>query len=156
LDSRGREGLENARNGMPELNGVQVILPHLVFNCGVMSLRLGNKTIQMWHTPGHSLDSSVCLVKEDRVLFAADTLMPIPSFVDGSYDAFVSSLKSLQNNNFETIVQGHGEVILRGEVEEKIQSDLNYLASVKKYVDLARVKSEPEKYLDNVDIERCG
>lgn len=156
LDSRGREGLENARNGMPELNGVQVVLPQYVFNCGTMTLRLGNKTLQMWHTPGHSMDSTVCLVKEDRVLFAADTLMPIPSFVDGSYESFVTSLKSLQNNNFETIVQGHGEVILRGEVEEKIQSDLNYLAAVKKYVDLARVKSEPEKYLDNVDIERCG
>src|SRR5215831_6668179 len=54
LNTRGRDGLEKARSGMAELNGVQVVLPHYVFNCGVMTLRVGNKTLNMWHTPGHS------------------------------------------------------------------------------------------------------
>ncbi len=156
LDTRGREGLAAAKNSMPELHSVQVVLPHLVFDHRVMNLRLGNKTIQMWHTPGHSPDSIVCLIREDRVLFAADTLMPVPYFVDGDYDDFVQSLTSLQNNNFENVVQGHGEVILRGEIEDKIQNDLGYLAAVKQHVEAARVKDEPEKYLDEVDIERCG
>ncbi len=156
LDTRGREGLEQAKANMPELAPIQIVLPQLVFDNGVMNLRVGNKTLQMWHTPGHSPDSIVCLVKEDRVLFAADTLMPIPYFVDGDYDSFVASLKSLQNNSFECIVQGHGEVVLRGEIEEKIQSDLNYLTSVKKYAETARSKSDPEKYLNHVDVERCG
>ncbi len=156
LNTRGREGLEKAKLGMPELAPLQVVLPHLVFENRLMNLHLGNKTIQMWHTPGHSPDSIVCLVKEDRVLFAADTLMPVPYFVDGDYDDFVRSLQSLQNNNFENIVQGHGEVILRGEVEEKIQSDLNYLAAVKRFAEAACTKSDPERYLDHIDIERCG
>jgi cyclase len=156
LDTRGRDGLEQAKLSMPELAPLQVMLPHLVFENKVMSLHLGNKTVQMWHTPGHSPDSIVCLIKEDRVLFAADTLMPVPYFVDGDYEEFIRSLQSLQNNNFENIVQGHGEVILRGEVEEKIENDLHYLAAVKKYVEAARSKSDPERYLDHIDIERCG
>jgi cyclase len=156
LDGRGRDGLEQAKNEMSEFKSVQIVLPSLVFEDGVMTLKLGNKTLHLWHTPGHSPDSVVCLVKEDRVLFAADTLMPIPYFVDGDYDSFVSSLKSLQNNSFESIVQGHGEVVLRGEIEEKIQSDLDYLATLKKHAEAARTKSDPEKYLNNIDVERCG
>ncbi len=156
LDTRGREGLEQAKTSMPELQSVQIALPQLVFDNKMFSVQLGNKTVQLWHTPGHSPDSIVCLVKEDRVLFAADTLMPVPYFIDGDYDDFVRSLQSLQNNNFENVVQGHGEIILRGEVEEKIQSDLNYLAAVKRYVETACTKPDPQKYLDHVDIERCG
>ena len=156
LNTRGREGLEQARAGMPELNGTEIVLPHLVFEERMMNLQLGDKSLQLWHTPGHSPDSIVCLVQEDRVLFASDTLMPVPYFVDGAYDDFVKSLQSLQNNNFENVVQGHGEVILRGEIEEKIDSDLRYLAAVKKFVETACNKSDPERYLDNIDIERCG
>lgn len=156
LDSRGRAGLEQAKAGMPELHQIQVVLPHLVFDRQPINLRLGNKNIQLWHTPGHSPDCIVCLVKEDRVLFASDTLMPVPYFVDGDYDDFVRSLHSLQNNSFEHVIQGHGEVILRGEIEEKIESDLHYLAAIKRHVEAARAKADPEKYLDDIDIERCG
>jgi cyclase len=156
LDTRGRTGLEQAKTSMPELHSIQVVLPHLVFDHRVMNLRLGNKTLQLWHTPGHSPDSIVCLIREDRVLFAADTLMPVPYYVDGDYDDFIQSLMSLQNNNFENVVQGHGEVILRGEIEEKIQNDLDYLAAVKQHVEVALSRDDPEKYLDEVDIERCG
>lgn len=156
LDTRGRSGLAQAKTSMPELASVEIVLPHLVFNDGGMTLRVGNKTFQMWSSPGHSPDSIVCLVKEERVLFAADTLMALPYFVDGDYHAFMESLRSLQNNGFENIIQGHGEIVLRGEIEEKIQSDLNYLAALKKHADTARRKNDPAKYLDRVDLERCG
>ncbi|MCC7451674.1 MAG: MBL fold metallo-hydrolase [Anaerolineae bacterium] len=156
LGTRGRDGLEQAKLSMPELHSVQLALPHLVFDNKMFTLHLGNKTLQLWHTPGHSPDSIVCLVKEDRVLFAADTLMPVPYFIDGDFDDFVHSLQSLQNCSFENVVQGHGEIILRGEVEEKIQSDLDYLAAVKRYVETACAKADPQKYLSHIDIERCG
>src|SRR6185295_3081936 len=155
LDTRGRSSLEKIK-AANEMRDVELVLPDIVFSGGPFTLHIGNKTFQFWSTPGHSIDSIVCHVKEDRVLFAADTLMPIPYFVDGNYDDFVRSLQSLQNNNFENIVQGHGEVILRGEVEEKIQNDLHYLATVKKYAEAARSKSDPDRYLDHIDIERCG
>lgn len=156
LDTRGRAGLAQAKASMPELSQTQLVLPQYVFNTGTLTLHIGSKTLQLWHSPGHSSDSVVCLVKEDRILFAADTMMSIPYFVDGDYWALVDSLRALQHNNFENIIQGHGEIILRGEVEEKIQSDLNYLTAIKRHVDTARNKSDPVKYLDRIDIERCG
>ncbi|MBX3065362.1 MAG: MBL fold metallo-hydrolase [Anaerolineae bacterium] len=156
LNTRGREGLEQARGIMSEFKPVQVVLPQLVFEGNPLTLHAGNKTLQLWHTPGHSPDSVVCLVKEDRVLFAADTLMPIPHFVDGSYDDFLHTLTTLQHNNYECIVQGHGEIVLRGEIEEKIQTDIKYLHQVKRYVENAKNKADPDGYLKRVDIERCG
>lgn len=156
LNTRGRDGLEQAQRGASELDDVKIILPHLVFDARMINVHLGDKTVQLWHSPGHSPDSIVCLVKEDRVLFAADTLMPLPYFVDGSYDDFVQSLQALQNNSFENIVQGHGEVILRGEIEDKISSDLRYMAAIKKHAETAATKADPERYLDGIDIERCG
>jgi glyoxylase-like metal-dependent hydrolase (beta-lactamase superfamily II) len=156
LDTRGRASLEQAKTTSPELRNIELVLPHIVFDDGPVQLHLGNKTLQLWATPGHSPDSIVCLVKEDRVLFAADTLMPIPYFVDGGYDDFLNSLEGLRDGNFENIIQGHGEVILRGEIEEKIESDIEYLKQLRGAVDKALGSPAPEKALDEIDIEMCG
>jgi len=96
------------------------------------------------------------LIREDRVLFAGDTMMPVPYFVDGSYDDFVSSLHALRKGGFENIVQGHGEVVLRGEAEEIIQGNLDYLAAVRQHVEAALEAGEPIEALDKVSIELCG
>jgi len=156
LDKRGRESLERVKTASHEMRDVELVLPDIVFDGGPLNLYIGNKTLQLWSTPGHSPDSIVCLVKEDRVLFAADTLMPIPYFVDGDYDDFLSSLDSLRNGNFENVIQGHGEVILRGEVEEKIQMDMDYLLKLKMAVDGALTPHAPEKALEAIDVESCG
>jgi len=156
LDQRGRESLEQVKAASNEMRDVDLILPDIVFDGGPLNLHIGNKTLQLWSTPGHSPDSIVCLVKEDRILFAADTLMPIPYFVDGNYDDFLASLSGLRNGNFENVVQGHGEVILRGEIEEKIQTDVDYLLNLKKAVDSALVSRSPDTALEAIDVESCG
>lgn len=156
LNTRGRESLERAKAASPELRDVKVKLPDVVFDSGTMALHVGNKTFQLWSTPGHSPDSIVCLVKEDRTLFAADTLMPLPYFVDGSYEDFLSSLYSLQDGNYENVIQGHGEIILRGEIEDKIQEDILYLLKLGEAVDSALAAPDPGRALEAIDIEACG
>jgi cyclase len=156
LNTRGREGLAAAQLSTSEFRDVQVVLPHMVFESDCMTVHLGNKTVEMWHSPGHSPDSIVCLVKEDRVLFAADTLMPIPYFVDGNYDQFVNSLESLKQGGFENVVQGHGEVVLRGEVDRVIQNDLDYLATIRRHVETIIAKRLGLDALDEIAIEDCG
>ncbi len=156
LDTRGREGLEAAKLSTYELRDVDVVLPHMVFDSGKMTVHLGNKTVEMWHSPGHSPDSIVCLIKEDRVLFAADTLMPVPYFVDGDYDDFIVSLQSLQGGNYENVVQGHGEVVLRGEVDKIIQDDLDYLETIKTHVEAVIADQLAPDVLDDITIEDCG
>jgi len=153
LEKRGRESLERAKTASQEMQEIELVLPGIVFDNGSMSIHLGKKTFHLWATPGHSPDSIVCHVKEDNVLFAADILMPIPYFVDGSYDDFLNSLKGLRHGSFEHVVQGHGEVILRGEIEEKIESDIEYLTKLRKAVDAAL---SANRSLDSIDIESCG
>jgi cyclase len=155
LDQRGRESLERAKTSSTEMREVELVLPNLLFDKS-LTLHLGNKTLQFWHSPGHSLDSIVCMVKEDQVLFAADTLMPLPYFVDGDFDDFLESLAKLKQHSLENIVQGHGEVILRGEVSEKIDSDIAYLHALRQAVDRALSSPDPDKALDQIDIEMCG
>lgn len=156
LDRRGRESLERAKASSSEMQEVSLVLPHVMFDKGSLTLNIGKKTFQLWHTPGHSPDSIVCWVKEDNVLFAADTLMPLPFFVDGSYDDFLTSLEGLRDHGFEHIVQGHGEVLLRGEVDEKIESDVEYLLKLRQQVDTALAAGSPNDALNAIDIERCG
>jgi glyoxylase-like metal-dependent hydrolase (beta-lactamase superfamily II) len=156
LATRGADGLMLAQQSTPELRDVCIVLPQLVFESGSLSIHLGNKTVELWHSPGHSPDSIVCLVREDRVLFASDTLMPVPYFVDGSYDDFVNSLNALKNGGYENVVQGHGEVVLRGEVEEKIQGDLDYLATIRSHVEKALRRGKSMNDLDHLSIESCG
>lgn len=155
LEQRGRESLEVTRSTSSDMQELSLVLPTLTFD-RQMTIYAGNKTLRFWHTPGHSLDSIVCLVEEDQVLFGADTVMPVPYFVDGSYDDFVTSLRGLQQVPVETIIQGHGEVILRGEVEEKLQEDLEYLDRLSALVDQALLAADPEKALAAIDIEQCG
>lgn len=153
LDKRGRESLEKSKAASDDLRDVRLVLPEMVFDSGMLTLHVGDKTLQLRHSPGHSPDSIVCCVLEDRVLLAADTMMPLPYFVDGSYDDFVNSLKSLQTGYYENIVQGHGEVILRGEIDEKIQSDLDYLTRLRDAVDRALATGSS---VEDIEIETCG
>jgi cyclase len=159
LDTRGRESLARAKENSPEMAGVRLALPDMVFD-DKLSLHLGGKTFHLSHSPGHSDDSITVWIEEDNILFAADTVMPIPYFVDGKYSDFLDSLTKLQGRNFENIIQGHGEVILRGEVNHKLKSDLDYLHKLRIAVDKALASSsDPEKVkkaLASIKVSACG
>jgi glyoxylase-like metal-dependent hydrolase (beta-lactamase superfamily II) len=156
LDGPGREALERAQQNAREMSAISIRLPDVMFNEGCMSLHLGGVTLRMWHTPGHSMDSIVCLHEQERILFAADTLMPVPFFADGSWEAYVKTLESLNAEAYECIVQGHGEVILRGEAQARLDEDLKYLHAVRRRVEkIVDVGKGPEA-LANITLEQCG
>ena len=76
LERRGRANLDQMKSSAPGLQDIELVLPDIVFDRS-LTLHLGGKTLEFIASPGHSSDSIVCLVQEDQVLFAADTLMPI-------------------------------------------------------------------------------
>ncbi len=131
LDTRGRESLESMKAGGPEFDAVELTLPDITFEDEI-TLELGGTRIWMRESPGHSPDSITCLVEGEDVLFAADTVMPLPYFFDGGCADLERSLKRLLDEEYENVVQGHGEIILRGEAQGKIQSDLDYLQCLKR------------------------
>ena len=95
-------------------------------------------------------------VEDSRVLFAADTVMPVPSIVDGDVDAFRASLRKVAELSIENIVQGHGEVILRGEVQDAVQASLTYLDVIEALVAKTIKSGKRKETLQKVSIEACG
>jgi cyclase len=159
LNTRGRESLQRSQAGASDFDTVQLVLPQVVFD-DTMSLQVGDKALHFEAAPGHSPGSIVCWVDDLNVLFAADTVMPIPYFVDGDFDDHIRTLEGLQARNFENIVQGHGEIVLRGEVEPKLQSDIDYLYKLRIAVDKALDSStDPQKInkaLASIKVGACG
>jgi len=152
----GPAGLEAARAQTPELTGAQVRMPDVVFADGEMTLRMGNKTLQLIHSPGHTPDSIMVYVKEDKILFAADTLMPVPYIVDGDPTVFIESLKKIRGLALENIVQGHGEVVLRGEIGEAVDSSVDYLEAIQNRVAKALAAKKPREAMREISLESCG
>lgn len=156
LIEKGIPSLESARKNNNSLRQVKIVLPHLTFQDGDMSLRVGKKNLVLTPATGHSQDGISVLVEEDRILFAGDSFMPLPYLVDGNIDDMTASIKRIGKMGLENIVQGHGEIILRGEIDAAIKENLAYLSAIRKAVRAALKRKEPLEYLDEVGIEDCG
>ena len=56
----------------------------------------------------------------------------------------------------ENIIQGHGDVVLRGEIEEVTESHLDYLKSLRKLVKIASRRRNPLDFLASQLVEDSG
>ena len=156
MDEFGPASLAESQETTPLLEEVELRIPDVVFESGEMVLHVGNKSVEMALTPGHTFDSIVAYVREDKVLIAADTVMPVPYFVWGSRHEFKESLEFLLEYNLESIVQGHGEVLLRGEIPRAIESSIEYLDTLEQKVMEVIEKGKGTHALEKLTIERCG
>lgn len=156
LDKVGRKSLEEAKRQNRELRDVAIVLPDVVFSKGGIGIRVGKRTLRLVNLPGHSPDGIGVLLVEDRVLFSGDIMMPIPYLVDGDYEQMTESLKQIPRMKLENLVQGHGEVILRGEVSSAVRSNLKYLNVIRKHVRQANRRKDYLTYLEDIDVEACG
>jgi len=156
LNERGLPSLEVARRQNASLRQVRIVLPQLTFLDGDMSLRVGKKNLTLMPARGHSDDGISVLVEEDRVLFAGDAFMPLPYIVDGDVDDMISSIKKMGRMGLENIIQGHGDIILRGEIDAAVKDNLTYLSNLKKVVKTAVRRRNAGDYLDTITIEECG
>lgn len=157
LETRGIPSLEAARKqNQSAFRQVKIVLPHLIFEQGNIGLRVGKKTLSLIPLPGHSEDGIGVLLEEDRVLYSGDVFMPIPYIVDGNVDQMCSSLNSLVGMALENVIQGHGDIVLRGEIEGAVGANIEYLEKIRSIVDEAAELEFPLDYIEVVDIESCG
>ena len=156
LDTLGRAALKQAQASSSALQSTEVILPDIILEAGELNLRLGSKTVTLTHSPGHSPDLITALIREDRILFASDTVMALPFVADGDLDDLVASLQAILDLELENVVQGHGEVILRGEIATTIKSYIKYLRSIKSAVSRAVKSRHTKKALRKLGLETFG
>ena len=156
LAEKGVPSLEAARKQNPALRQVKIVLPHMTFEQGELTLRVGKKNLILMPATGHSPDGVSVLVEEDRILFAGDAFMPLPYIVDGDLDEIAASIKKMGRMGLENIIQGHGDIILRGEIDSAVKENLSYISSLRKSVKAASKRKTPDDYLDEINIEDCG
>lgn len=155
LRDQGQQALAEAKEHMPELRDVEIRLPKLVFNEGML-LRLGGKSVHLIHAPGPTPELCVVHVREDKVLFASDLMMPVPLIATPFSDIedFKQSLRNLHDYNLECIVQGHGDILLRGEVSSSIDISIYYLDEIQKLVHRLMAEGATKHDLLQHDIEQ--
>jgi cyclase len=156
LIERGMPSLEEVKKQNTAFRQVKIILPHITFNDDNLNLKVGKKNLILIPLPGHSADNLGVLVEEDRVLFAGDSFMPMPYVVDGDIDDMIASYKKIGKMGLENVIQGHGDIVLRGEIEGSIKENLAYLSTIRKAVRKASRRKYPFDMLDEIEVDECG
>lgn len=156
LATKGQQSLLEARKQNPAFRRVKIVLPQLTFEESFLILRVGKKTLSMFQLPGPCPDNIGVLVEEDRVLFAGDAFMALPYIVDGNIDDTIASLKKISKMGLENVVPGHGDIVLRGEIDGVVKENLAYLSALRKAVRKASRRKYPQEFLAEIGVEACG
>ncbi len=156
LAERGAVALARAKEQSPEFAPVHMRLPTITFGGGSTTLRVPGKTLEIFHTPGHTPDSVSVLLQEEKILFAGDTVMALPTIASGDTDQLKQSLDLIGSMQLENIVQGHGEMILRGEIKDNIKRQVNYLDNVRSKVQKFIEEGGVRENAKTITIESCG
>jgi cyclase len=126
------------------------------------TLWLGDKTVRLLPTPGHSEDSMCAYIEEDRLLFGGDTVVTgiVPAIGDGDSRQLEDSLRRLSGLDIDVLVPGHGPM-MRGvnAVRAWMLGWADYLSRVRKAVE-KEVRSPTamglieERIVDEIPFER--
>ncbi|MBM3130171.1 MAG: MBL fold metallo-hydrolase [Chloroflexi bacterium] len=152
----GEKNLAEAKQQTPELAEVKLRLPNLTF-AEKMSFHLGDKAMRLMPLPGHTPDGIGVYVEGDKILFAGDAVMPLPYIFWGDRVVLQDTLRALKEMHLENIVQGHGEVLLKGELDETLDAAIAYLDCIHDKVK-AKLSSRTskERLVNDITLESCG
>ncbi len=155
LASEGPSMLAAARQTSPALAEVELRLPSMSFK-HEMHIHVGWHHMHLFQAPGHSEDGIAVYLEEEKILVAGDALMSIPYLVGGDPEQLKATLRGFLELEPDFVVQGHGRVLLRGEVEEAVEASCDYIDAIVEQVSaLVEQGASPEK-LREIDIETCG
>ncbi len=156
LVAYGQLAIDEAKANNPEFEEVQLRIPDIIFDDGDLVLHIGNKSVELHLLPGHTNDQTIAYVREDKVMLASDAMMPVPYFIAGDRHQMRASLLAMLDFTLESMVQGHGEVLLRGEIPKAIDACVAYLDAIEEEVRRAVTRGESRESLDRLLIDDCG
>ena len=86
---------------------------------------LGDRTLEVIYTPGHSPGSICLLDKKNRVLFTGDTFFPGPLYAypeDVNIDDYISSVEKLKNrlDEYDYLCSGHNDPWVKSEIISRV------------------------------------
>lgn len=152
----GEESLEQARETDPAFKDVELRIPTITFDEDHLFVGAGDRTFQLLHLPGHTPDNTGVLIEEESILIAGDATMAIPIIADGDWRQQIETLETIKEMSPETVIQGHGEVILRGEVQIVMDRYIDYLTCVEEQAIKVLESREPRDTIWDIPLETCG
>ncbi|MCU0520669.1 MAG: MBL fold metallo-hydrolase [Anaerolineae bacterium] len=152
----GEASLAEARESDPAFEEVSIRIPTITLESGELIIDAGNMTLRLFPLPGHTADNIGVMIEEDDILITGDAVMAIPIIADGNWEQEIETLQRIRDLEPDTVVQGHGEVILRGEVKTVMNEYISYLHCVRKEAELALKKGRDRKEIWDIPLERCG
>lgn len=152
----GEKNLAEAKQQTPELAEVVLRLPNLTFP-DKMTLHLGERVLRLIPMLGHSQDGIGVYVEGEKILFAGDAVMPLPYIFWGDRVVLQETLRAIKEMNLENIVQGHGEVLLKGEIDETLDASTAYLECIYEKVKAKlSTRTSKERLINEITLESCG
>ncbi len=133
VDVLTRQDLEGLKK-MPSRAEYIVNLPQITFS-QKMTMKVGEHTFRLYHTPGHADAQIAVHVPEERVLFVGDTIFSgCQTWLhSANIDELISSLKFLYTlEDVDRIVPGHGPVVGKEYIQKQIAVVYDWLAAVGK------------------------
>jgi glyoxylase-like metal-dependent hydrolase (beta-lactamase superfamily II) len=115
---------------------VKLVAPHLTFN-DRLQLRGGDLTLELIHTPGHTIDHVAVWIPELRLMIAADAIeSPIPEVgADESLSDLRQSLALLKSLDAQLILPSHGGTC----TPDLLDRNINYFNHLEANVQMAMV-----------------
>jgi glyoxylase-like metal-dependent hydrolase (beta-lactamase superfamily II) len=88
---------------------------------------LGDRTLEVIHTPGHSPGSMCLLDKKNRILFTGDTFFPGPLYAypaDVNIDDYIASIVKLKSrlDEYDYLCAGHNDPWVKSEVISRVSA----------------------------------
>ena len=152
----GEKNLAEAKAQTPELAEVQLRLPNVTFPDKMM-FHLGERIVRLLPLNGHTADGIGVYLEGDKILFAGDAVMPLPYIFWGDRVTLQETLKMIKEMNLENIVQGHGEVLLKGEIDETLDAGVAYLDAIYEKVKVKlQSRTSKERLVNDISLESCG
>jgi glyoxylase-like metal-dependent hydrolase (beta-lactamase superfamily II) len=151
----GGRRLTEAKRQTPGLSEVELCLPNITFERD-MYVHLGERSLYLTPLPGHTIDCIGVFIEGDKILFAGDAMLPVPHVAWGETETSARSLQTIRTLKPDTVIQGHGQLLLRGELAIEIESSLEYLDCIKEKVQRLLHKGASEADIAAIDIEDCG
>lgn len=104
---------------------------HVVFT-GDLTLRVGDHTFHLLHTPGHTPGQTAVLVPEERVVFTGDTVFSeCQTWLMGSnITQWLAALDRIAQLDVDAVVPGHGEVVSLAYLHRQRANLLDWVAAV--------------------------
>ncbi len=104
-----------------------------------LELRVGDKTIELLHAPGHAPEQLVVYDRAEQLLWAADMLSDIEiPFVMDNLKSYRRTLDRLAQLEVTALVPGHGRPASgQAEVRARFDADRTYLVELQRRVEAA-------------------